>query len=445
MASTIFSGNSRFASDFQQVIERSVSIASLPLSQLNNQKNALQNQKADLQSIDSKVSALQTAIGDFGESSSSTLQATSSDPTTANVHVVGKPLAGSYSIEVVNPGSKAATLSSDGNTTVGDPDTQSITSASNLTLSVGGVTYAVAPTDGSLAALAYAVNTSGAGVFATIVNIGSPTAPDYRLAIQSSTLGSKAIQLTDGTSLFLDQIAGGSPATYRVNGVPSTPIESNSRTVTVAPGLTVDLLKAGTTELTVSHSSDALTTSMKAIVAAYNSVVGEMDKHRGEAKGSLSGQSLLSTLSQSLRQFTSYEGSVAGGINSLTDLGLRFDQTGRLSLDEATFTSVVADNVTQLFDFLGDSNTGFLANAQFIMDSLEGDTDGFLKSALKSIDRQISTQDDKISDNQRRVDLLRDGLNQKMASADAAIAALEQQVNYMNSLFESMKANSSNG
>ncbi len=38
MASTLFSGTSRYSADFVQVIERSVAIASLPLTQMQQQR-----------------------------------------------------------------------------------------------------------------------------------------------------------------------------------------------------------------------------------------------------------------------------------------------------------------------------------------------------------------------------------------------------------------------
>ena len=52
--STIFSGNSRFANDFQAIINRSVAIASLPLTQMNTVKSTLTAQAAALDELEAK-------------------------------------------------------------------------------------------------------------------------------------------------------------------------------------------------------------------------------------------------------------------------------------------------------------------------------------------------------------------------------------------------------
>ncbi len=59
------------------------------------------------------------------------------------------------------------------------------------------------PPTNSLNALAQAINTSGAGVSATVINLGSPSAPSYTLSLQSTALGNIPIQLNDGTQDLL--------------------------------------------------------------------------------------------------------------------------------------------------------------------------------------------------------------------------------------------------
>src|SRR5204863_5327533 len=133
----------------------------------------------------------------------------------------------------------ASAISADGLPTVTDPTTQNISSASSFTLTVDGVTRTITPATNTLTALASAINADTlAGVQATIVNIGPPSAPDYRLSLQSSTLGNVSIQLNDGTSDLLTPLTTGTLAQYQVNGSPVPPIQSNSRSVTIAPGVT---------------------------------------------------------------------------------------------------------------------------------------------------------------------------------------------------------------
>ena len=53
-SSSVFSGNSRYSADFQAVIDRTVAIASLPISQLNAQKTSLSDQPTALTGLDGK-------------------------------------------------------------------------------------------------------------------------------------------------------------------------------------------------------------------------------------------------------------------------------------------------------------------------------------------------------------------------------------------------------
>ena len=88
-----------------------------------------------------------------------------------------------------------------------------------------------------------------------MVNLGSPEQPDYRLIIQSTALSDITIQLNDGannsgTDLMSSLTTGGN-ASYTVNGQPPGGISSDSKTVTIAPGLNVTLQSAGTSNVTV--------------------------------------------------------------------------------------------------------------------------------------------------------------------------------------------------
>src|SRR5436305_427298 len=67
-SSSIFSGSSRYASDFAQVISRTVQIASLPLTKMQQDRAALDDRNTALTSLDTKVGSLQTALTALGSS-----------------------------------------------------------------------------------------------------------------------------------------------------------------------------------------------------------------------------------------------------------------------------------------------------------------------------------------------------------------------------------------
>jgi len=431
---------SPYSSDLQQVLSRAIAIASLPLTQLNSQLTTLQNRSSALDSLNGKFSALQTALEGIATAASSTTSQVSNGSVLA-AHSSSTALAGTYAIHVVSPGAPTTALSNTGLPTVQDPFSQSITSASSLTLTVAGTPVTITPSGNNLNALAEAINASGAGVTATVINLGSPASPDYRLSLKSTKLDNISIQLNDGSQDLLSTISAGSQAQYQVNGQPSTPISSDSGTVTIAPGLTVDLLQAGDSTVVVSQSNSAQSDALSSFVTAYNAAVDALASNRGQGGGALTGDALIFSLTQTLRDLSGFTGG-SGAVQTLTDLGITFDKTGHLSFDRSLFASVAAAHPSDLSAFLGSPTSGgFLKSATDTLNSLEDPIDGTIPMALTSAQDAIDKQNRRIADEQDRVDRITQSLTAQISAADALIASLAQQVTYFNNLFASMNAN----
>jgi flagellar capping protein FliD len=170
-------------------------------------------------------------------------------------------------------------------------------------------------------------------------------------------------------------------------------------------------------------------------VAAYNASVDELNLNRGQSGGALTGDSLIYSLSQSLRNISTFTGG-AGSAQNLTDLGLTFDQTGHLSFDQATFASVSAAHPSDVSAFLGAPLTGgFLKAASDILTSLQDPTTGTIETTLASAQAAIAKQNQKILDEQARIDRITANLTAQISAADSLIASLAQQAEYFTSLF----------
>ena len=434
--STLFSGTSRYSSDFTAIIERAVAIASLPLMQMQLAKQRLEAESSAIGSLNAKVMAVQNAISSLNNAAGLSSFSTSiSNGAVLNATVGTGAFSGTYTIEVTSLGAYSTVMSKDGLERATDPSTQTISANPNPVYTLNGVE--IRPASNTLKGLAAAINSAGLDIQATVVNIGSGTEPDYRLALQSTKLGPVAMQLNDGTTdLFPDDPPNGFYATYKVNGVDALP--SDSRTITLAPGLTATLLSEGTATVTVSRSTTAIQNAISSLVNSYNAAVDELEKHRGPNAGALAGQGLILTVWDSLRSIIQYTGGT-GKFSSMTDLGLAFDQEGRLSFDVSAFQKA-AENYDELIAFLGKAGEGgFLNAATGIMDSLENDTNGILTTAANSINASIVAEGKHISETEDRIENLRRALTEQMAAADALIATLEQQAIYLNSMFEAMR------
>ena len=443
-----FNGSSTYAADLQQTITQAVTIASIPLNQLNANVTALQGQSTEIGYLQNGFVMLQNAINSLTTGANGGgLSASVSDNTiaTANLNSGAAATPGTYTLDVLNAGSPTSSVSKTGLPTVADPSATSISTSSTYSLTVNGSTFTVAPATNSLNALAQAINTSGAGVSATIINLGSPSAPSYSLSLQSTALGNIPIQLNDGTQDLLTTLSTGVPAQYQVNGQPATPILSNNSTVTLAPGLTANLLGTGQTTVTVAEDASAATTALSSFVTAYNATVDELATNHGTAGGPLSGQSIVFSLGQTLRDLTSFTGG-SGAVTSLADLGLTFDGTGHLAFDQSQFASVAASNPGDLASFLGTgTGSGFLATAGGIIDGLTNTSNGLFQAQQTTIQNRITADNQEITDTQARITTMQNQLTARMSAADALLSTLQSQDTFMTQLFQAQNAIAQNG
>ena len=444
-----FQGQSKYASDFQQVLSRAVAIASLPLQQMQNQLSTLTAQQSSLSSLQSTFGSLQTAIQNIG-SSAGAVTAASSSPQSVSASASSGALPGTYTIQVDSLGSYTQTLSSAGSPAVTDPTVGNISPSANFTLTVNSNHFNITPSGNSLDALASAINAAGAGVSATVVNVGSSSSPDYRLSVSGNLLESDTIQLNDGTNNLLSQLGGGgAPTTYQVNGLP-TVLQTTSPQVTLSTGLTVNLLQqtSSPVTITVAQDSSSLSNSLNSFVSAYNSAVDALAAQHGQNAGALAGDSTILTLGQALTSISEYS-SGSSGVTSLADLGLTLDSsTGHLSLDPTVLSSA---NPSAVQAFLGSVSTGgFLQTADNTLTSLTDPTSGVIQDSLTSLQTSITNENNVISRQIDQVTTLQTNLQKQLSQADATLATLEQQVTFMTDLFATMypgsnSANSTNG
>lgn len=429
--SAIFNGNSRYSSDFQAVIDRATAIATLPITALNNQKTDLTSQSKAVADLGTNFSSLQSAVDSIGMAlGSSSFSAAVSDDKTVSVTLGDGAQVGSYSIEVIDAGAYATSLSK----AAWVADTGPV---HNYQLSLGGTTYRIQSADNQAASVAAAINTQyGDKVRATVVNVGTNDAPDNRISLQASTLGDLQPDLLDGTTSLQQQGITGAQAHYIVSNS-GNDVYSSDRTVQIAQGVTLNLLASapGTpTTITVTRSANALSNALSAFSDAFNAASSALDKQRGQADGVLSGQSIVREMQGVLSQISTY--SASGGIGSLESLGLDLDKTGQMSFDP---NALVGADLSSVSTFLGDSNSGFLKTANDTLSTIDDPTTGLIQTTTAAYADQSARLDQTIADQQSRVDDMKAQMQDKMAAADALIATMEQQYNYLSGMFSAMQ------
>ena len=259
-SSTTFKGTSSYSSDFQNVIDRSVAIATLPITLLSTQQTALTNQSKELTTLDTKFTALQTAIQNIGTAlGGSSFQTGVSQDQVVDVNVADGAREGVYSINVKSIGAYESSNSTQNwnvPEVAGKPTT--------FTLVVGNQNYSVTGTDNTAQSVVDAINAQyGNLVQATTVNMAPG---DTRISLKSATLGATnldILQVPSSPSANLLQQASSGYATSQTaqtwDASESTPNTPSTYTLTIG---------------TATHSITATDNSAANVAAAINSQYG---------------------------------------------------------------------------------------------------------------------------------------------------------------------------
>jgi flagellar hook-associated protein 2 len=225
------------------------------------------------------------------------------------------------------------------------------------------------------------------GVTATIVNDGS--ASPYKLVLSANATGaSNTIQVTNNlaagelhdTVASLAEVRAGKDAALTVNGVAVTSA-SNSVT-TVIPGVTLNLLKAGDTTLSVSRNNAVMQASVTAFVNAYNNVnstVASLTAYNATTKqgGPLLGDALAQNLQTQIRSILTRAVAGTGGtLTTLSQIGVAFQKDGSLAVDSTKLGNAITSNysdIAALFSVQGKSSNSLLSYVSAGTQAVAGD------------------------------------------------------------------------
>ena len=239
-----FTGISQYASDYQAILNKAIQVAQIPVTQLQTQDSTILSQKSDLGNLNSAVSALTsslTALSQLGQG----LSATSSNASAVTATNTGATTATSYTINSVTSAASAASE----RTTASYADSASTpVSAGTMTLVVAGQPYTLQLTSNNLNSLVDQINSSGAGVTATVINSGNGN-----LLSVTSGGGAEPIQLYDGASASgIDLLTSSGSGTEQSNATYADPASTQVSKGTMT-------LQLGSQHYTFQLASNSLT------------------------------------------------------------------------------------------------------------------------------------------------------------------------------------------
>jgi flagellar hook-associated protein 2 len=314
--------------------------------------------------------------------------------------------------------------------------------AATYDLVLGNQAYSFTAADDSAATVASTINAQfGSQVQATVVDLGSDGNHDYRIQLQSTTPGAMNLDIEQTGASLQTQQQSGSLAQYQVNNSGVT-VTSNTRSVSIASGVTLNLLSTSSSpvNITVTRSSSTLSSALSAFATAYNAAFSEVNAQRGQSGGPLQANPIVGSLARTLSGIATYSSSDT--VNSLASLGLDLGTDGQITFNPMTFMATGFFNSTGVTAFLGSATSGgFLKVATDALNSLEDSSAGLLKNAETDTQNQISELGNQITTKQNQVAQLQTNLQNQMAQADAMIAMMQQQYSYLTEMYQIEQAN----
>lgn len=435
-----FTGVSTYSQDFQTILTRATSIASLPIKALQNQQSDLVQKKILLTNLNSGVDSLSTSIKSLGTvASKKALIATTSNSSKVTATNISSAAPTSYTITDITSISKSAAETSV--TGYADTTTTAVSTTGTVSLKVGSNTYSLDLSgSNNLTGLRDAINAAGAGVRATVLTTGTGANP-YYLSVTANEAGAKALELRDdptGTNTNLLTAANqGANTEFKLNGVF---ISKTSNLINdVVPGVTFNIngTTSGSESVTVTVASDRsqISSGLQSFVSSYNAVREQINAQVGSNAGLLTGDYIVREVQHRLRSITSYQGN--GSIQSLADLGVTFDTNGQASFDTTAFNSLSDSQISSTFDFLGSESSGFGAFGARLNEISDSVT-GFAKIQIDRYDETDKRLNDQVSILSSRVIEMQKTLSSKLQVADALLASLQSQQNILTSTIDGL-------
>jgi flagellar hook-associated protein 2 len=360
--------------DVSGIVDNLIYVEGAPVRSMQNQVSTLQSKVSAFQSLNTKLSDLSNSVNTllFGSAEAPVLKpytyfdrlsdsifakctVVSSDENSISAAASNATVGGSYAITV----SSLAQADSMASGNFADATSASV-GTGTLAISTGNndpVAITITNSNNTLNGVRDAINNANAGVTATIINDGTET--PYRLLITANESGTaNAFTVTDnlsgGQALILTQAQEATDARFTVNGISIT--KSTNTISDVISGVTFTLKSPASNPVTlnVNKDIDAIVQAFDDFISSFNSqFTYSSSTHKA---GILSGDSTLrriqSTLQNNIVQsisnrFTDYR--VA------SQVGLKFNRDGSLSMDEAKFRSALSSNFTAVAAlFLGD-------------------------------------------------------------------------------------------
>jgi flagellar hook-associated protein 2 len=314
---------------------------------------------------------------------------------------------------------------------------------------INGVSIAFNASSDSVQNLMDRINASAAGV-----NISYDRVND-QFSLTNKVTGNLGVALEDVTGNFLAAagltsgatFTAGNDALYTING--GSVLNSHSNTLTEETtgieGLSIALLKTGTSTISLASDSSAIKGAIKSFIEDYNRAQSTIDSLTSSStdsvgkvtRSTLAGDSDANEIASKLRAISFNQATgLTGTLNSLAKIGI--DTTGttdQLKLEnEAALDNAIANNLSELKTLFNDPDKGIATKLKAYLEKTIGE-DGSLIARQDALTKQSSEIDLQVTDLEKRVQANRLRLIDSFVRMETAQQSINQQLKFLQQRF----------
>lgn len=425
--------------DLNTVLSKLMTAERQPLVSLESKITATNSKISTYGRLKSRLETLASAANKLSSAFNlNAVTASSSEATVATASAAFNATAGKYAIEVTQLATAQKSFSNAfaGATTFGQGSleftidgqvkTIDLTDQTSYTLqdirakiaeaNIGISATVVSGTGGNR--LVFTGSTTGAaGAFTLAAGAGSDPSLSSLASFDTTTVGLARSNAQD--------------AAFTVDGIAAT--SSTNSSTTAVNGLTINLLKAGSSTITVETDNTKVKEAVQAFVDAYNSVnalIKENSSYDSSTKKAqpLNGESTVRTIQSLLSTTRTTMPAELGSATyqTLSSLGVSVKQDGSLTLDATKLTSTLSSGQADVLKTLNAYGSAFntaLTNIQA--------TDGVIQSRINGLGTQIKSYNDNKSSLEIRINRVEARYRAQFISLDKLVSSLQTTSSYL--------------
>ena len=402
------------------------------------------------------LSDLKTAFGKLDDASDlASVAAANTQPNALGVTVGATAKTGTYMLEV----SQLARAQRSASNALAGPDAHlNGGQAFDLSLSINGAASStISVSTDTPAGVVSAINAANLGVQAQLLQTGDATNP-YTIVVSGQSGASKNFTLTaaGGQISFGNTLETAADAQLKVNGLSVT--RSSNQVSDLIDGVTLDLTATttGAARVDLNRQTSTLKDNLKNLVTSYNDLettLQELGNPKSVIKdggGSLVGDSILQTIRSQVRGYITNLSSTPGStLKAARDVGLSFDRSGKLTLDETKLDNALQknfDDVAKIFT-AGTSNksvfstapSGIAGDAVVRLDKMLRST-GLLTTQTDNANKQITAYKADLTKLDTRLTQLLDRYTKQFSAMDSLVGSNNTLKNSLKGSFDGMMA-----